>query len=290
MKTKRFIKQTIDDLRISTKTVYVNKYFNLFLSNWEWNGLSLEQSDYIMRKFWANGTVAAFPIKFTDEIGFTAYAVSKYNMYDFPEVVNLVNKWQVPFIPITPQIVNKDVVIGWAQSNHKPINLIVDYYIDRMVQVDMVINTNLQVHKMPFVIGITPTDTEKAQDVIDRILNNEIAVFMDSEDLNMVKSFATGTPYIIDKLYSYKTSLENELLTFLGIDNASLDATRDRLIVDEVNANNAIINLNKEGVAAQFKAFSDNISKVLNYVISAKAKSQTVTSVHEDGGAEDVIS
>ena len=57
---------------------------------------------------------------------------------------------------------------------------------------------------------------EKAKDIVNRILNNEVEVFMDAEDLQLVKSFATETPYIIDKLYS-KVDTANPLLFFIFI-------------------------------------------------------------------------
>jgi len=152
----------------------------------------------------------------------------------------------------------------------------------------MVINTNLQTHKMPFLVGVSPNDIEKAKDIISRILNNEVEVFMDAEDLQLVKSFATETPYIIDKLYSYKTSLENELLTYLGIDNAVADDTKDRLIVDQVNANNQMINANRQGMLECVTEFVDLIKEVLGFEITVKAANSNVGSWHESKKEEKI--
>ena len=77
-----------------------------------------------------------------------------------------------------------------------------------MATVDMVINTNLQVHKLPFLVAVNPENTERAKDILNRVLNNEVAVFTDVEDVNLVQSIATNTPFIIDKLYNYKAELE----------------------------------------------------------------------------------
>lgn len=173
-------------------------------------------------------------------------------------------------MPSDPQVVDKDVVIGWCQYNHKPIAWTVQYYIDRITQVELVINTNLQVHKMPFVLAVTPEDADKAKDILDRILNDEVEVIMDMDDLNLVKNFVTTTPYIIDKLYAYKNSLENELLTMLGVDNAMDDPTKERLLVDSVNANNQIINLFREGIQENFNTFCNKIKEVLGFNISVK--------------------
>ena len=166
--------------------VYLNKYYNLYMNSIEWEGLTAEERDYVMRRFWAEGTCAAFKISGTDAwdgsggiVGFAPWATQTWNMYDFPETVILINQRGVPFIPSTVQVVNKDVALGWFQRNHKPVREIIEYYIDRMVQVDMVINTNLELQKMPYLIGVTPEDKERIKDVIDRILNNELVVFKD---------------------------------------------------------------------------------------------------------------
>ena len=273
MSRKRYYKQekNVNELRQRIKTMLDNKYFNVFLNYWKWDGdLDAVQKDYIMRKFWGEGTVSAFPIKAVNELGFTTYAPIRWNMYDMPEEITLINKWGVSFMPSDPQVVDKDVVIGWCQYNHKPIAWTVQYYIDRITQVELVINTNLQVHKMPFVLAVTPEDADKAKDILDRILNDEVEVIMDMDDLNLIKNFVTTTPYIIDKLYAYKNSLENELLTMLGVDNAMDDPTKERLLVDSVNANNQIINLFREGIQENFNTFCNKIKEVLGFNISVK--------------------
>lgn len=273
--------ESVVALETAIKTAYTNKYYNLFMRSLEWGNIGSEEQDYVMRQLWSTGSVAAFPIKHTDNVGFAPFATVNYNMYDFPATVNLINKRNVPVIPSGTLTVGKEVVLGWAQSNHKPISFIVDYYIQRIVQVEMVINTNLQTHKMPFMVGVSPTDIEKAKDILSRILNNEVEVFVDMEDLNMVKAFATDTPYIIDKLYSYKTSLENELLTYLGIDNAVSDDTKDRLIVDQVNANNQMINANREGMLKTVQEFVEGIKEVFGVEITVKAANNNVGTWHQ---------
>ena len=291
MSRKKYLKEqtNVNELRQRTKTMLNNKYFNVFLNYWIWDGIDAVQRDYIMRKFWSEGTVSCFDIKDVHEPAFTLYSTEKWNMYDMPEGVRLINKWNVPFMPSGLMTVNKDVVLGWCQYNHKPIRVMVDYYVDRIAQVDMVINTNLQVHKLPFVLTVSPEDADRAKDIVDRILADEVEVIMDVEDIALVKSFATTTPYIIDKLYSYKTSLENELLTMLGVDNAMDDPTKERLLVDSVNANNQIINLFREGIKQNFETFCKQINETFGFNITVKsaAVQPVVASVHEGGNKEE---
>ena len=257
----------------------MNKYYNVFMNSMEWD-LTREQEDYVMRKFWSEGTIAAFNFKAIDDIGFAPYGVFGIGLYDVPTDIRLVNERNIPGIPDELLKVDKDVVLGYYQRNHKPVRLTVEWYVDRMAQVEMVINTNLELHKMPFVIGLSEEDTTRARNIINKILNNELVVFMNVEELKQVQALMTNAPYIIDKLYAYKNNIESELLTFLGIDNSQIDV--DKLAVDQINANNQLINSNAKGYEKELKKFCKKIKEILGFEVSVKTTTEMVQSVHQD--------
>jgi hypothetical protein len=65
MKKKTYLKPLShrpQELRQGLYTLYMEKYFNLFLNSYEWDGISHDQREYLMRAFWFNGSVAAFSI------------------------------------------------------------------------------------------------------------------------------------------------------------------------------------------------------------------------------------
>lgn len=63
------------------------------------------------------------------------------------------------------------------------------------------------------------------------------------------KSIDIRAPYVIDKIQDYKRQIWNEVLTFLGINNLQ-DEKKERLIQDEINSNNELINLNLQSFFA----------------------------------------
>lgn len=211
-------------------------------------------------------------------------------MYDFPSKVTLVNLRGVSakLVPPTPQVVGKDVVIGWCQPNHKPIAAIVQYYVDRMVQVDMVINTNLNLMKMPFLIGVNEVDKDKMKNIVDRIINNEVVIFASLEELNKVQALATETPYIVDKLVEHKRGLEQELMTFMGVDNnGSQSLEQTHVSVDAVNANNDVINDYGHAIESEMRKWVDQINRLFNRKVNFEAVSKPVSSIKEvNGGVE----
>lgn len=196
-------------------------------------------------------------------------------MYGAPSTVNLVNERGVSdlLIPSTEQVVGKDVAIGWYQRNHQSVQRFVRIYAQQLADVQMVINTNLNLHKMPFVIITDDEDTAKRiKDCVRRILNNELAVYLNAADKNALSSLNTITPYIIDKLYQYKVDLENELKTYLGLDNNGGYEKKERMLVDEVNSQRATIDDSADNFTDELNDFAVNIKDVIGLEISFKAR------------------
>lgn len=277
------------DAQAELTHLYINKYYNLWMNKFEFSGLDEDQkeqqSNFIMRKLWSDGTVAARYMRNIDQLVFCPYAVHTINMYDFAESVDLVNLHGVStrVIPEGPQTVNKDVVIINAQPNRKSIYSIVKSYVDKIVEVEAVINTNLNLQKIPFFASLTEGDEDQVKDIIQRIMNNEIAVFARTK--LPITAVNTNTPYIIDKLKQYEVSIENELLTFLGVDNSGVAEKKAQMIVDEVNANNDQINDYGTSIEDTMREGLDRLNAVFGRNVAITAKSMPVDSVsdYEDG-------
>lgn len=279
--------QTIQYLVSRTVQTLKTKYYNLWMSKFKWNGLDEEnreqEQNYIMKKLWCEGKVAMRNIPNTSLLAICPFAEEKLNMYDFADTVTLVDSRGVGplIIPQTPQIVNKDVALIYCTPGRGSIEWMANYYIDRITQVEVLINNNLKLQSMPFIVACDETDKRQMEDIVSRILNNEIVVYTSSNDLNKLKSLITNAPYIVDKLKSYQVSLENELLTVLGVDNSGIQAKKAQMLVDEVNANNDAINDYGAAIEDEIKMWLERANKVLNRNISIEAKSKPVDSTKD---------
>lgn len=290
----RFFKQNINDLKQKLFTQRFNRYYNIWMSKLKWSGLDEEnkeqEENYIMRKGWSDGQIAIRKIKNTDLLAFTPFTANTWNMYDFPETVMLINERSVPtsLIPNTPQIVNKDVVIGYFTPSHKPISDIVRHYVNLMVQAEMIINTNLQLQNMPFLIGVDPEDEKKMKDIVDKILNNEIVVYADLQSLQKIQSLVTSTPYLVDKLKMYIKTLEEELLTIFGIDNNNGN-NQQNIVIDAINANNDIINQYNYSIESEMNKWINRVNVLFNRNISIEnsIEDSKLKSIHEEINEEE---
>lgn len=299
--------------KLTALRFYENKYFGLFLNAYKFTNLSKNQSRYLLKRMWKNGTVACFIVEGTRSeptmaqalsntsantvsvgqdnpeglLVFTPYAVNQWNIEDEPSVVTLVNLRGATFIPTKPQIVNKDVVIGWGHTSHTSVRSLVLYYLDKIVDVEKTINTNLFVHKLPRLIVCSPEDRERVADIMEAIENGEHKIFLDVDDWQAIKNVleSGGNSYIIDKLYQYKQNLENELLSFLGINNVPIEK-KERLITDEAQSNDQLINDSSDCFLDSLKAFCEEIRDVLGYNIEVEANSSPASNDEEDDEEE----
>ena len=294
----------------NARRFYENKFFGLFLNAYKFSNLSKNQERYLLKTLWSNGTIAAFIVEGTKQepsmkqlltnatpntinpelveengvLCLVPYAAVKYNVDDAPSVVTLVNKRGAAFIPKTPQKVNMDCVIGWAHSSHAPVRSLVLYYIDRIVDVENTINMNLFVHKLPRLIVCSPEDKARVEDLLEKIEEGEKKLFLSADDVQAIKNVldsGSNTSYIIDKLYQYKQNLENELLTFLGVNNVPIEK-KERLITDEAQSNDQLINDSSDCFLDCLMDFCEEVSNVLGYPLSVEAKSSPASNEVEE--------
>ena len=304
----REIQQNGDETKFSAMRFYENKYFGLFLNAYKFTNLSKNQSRYLLKSMWKRGTVACFIVEGTRKeptmnqaltntspntvspafesdglLVFTPYAVNQWNIEDEPSVITLVNTRGATFIPVKPQIVNKDVVIGWGHTSHASVRSLVMWYVERIADVENTIDINLFAHKLPRLVVCSPEDRERVADIMEAIDRGEKKLFLEAEDYQAIKNVleAGGSSYIIDKLYTYKQNLENELLSFLGINNVAVEK-KERLITDEANSNNQLINDSSDCFLDSLKNFCDEINTVLDYNISVEANSSPASNEDYD--------
>ena len=284
----------------TSKRFYENKYFGLFLNRRHFPQLTKNQERFLLKSFWQNGCVCAFIVEGTKQdpslkqmlsnsskntlilenenanglLLLVPFAVAKYDIEDAPSVVSYINKRGATFIPKGLKIVNKDCVIGWAHSSHAPVRSLVMYYIEKIVDVEKTIEMNLFVHKLPRLVVVSPEDKERVADLMDKIEAGEKKLFLDANDVQAIKNVlesGSNTSYIIDKLYQYKQNLENELSTFLGINNNPIEKA-ERLVTGEVNSNNQLIKECGDCFDDTINIFCEEVTQVLNFPLTQEVE------------------
>lgn len=113
----------------------------------------------------------------------------------------------------------------------------------RLYEVESTIETNLIAQKTPVLIEGDTKTILTLKNVYMQYSGNIPFIFGSKKfDINnKLNVLRTDAPYLLDKLALHKHEVWDEMLTFLGINNANTDK-KERLITDEVNSNNELIN------------------------------------------------
>lgn len=243
-------------IRAKIKFFYTEKYFNKWMSKYIFQGLNYQQVHYFMRKMWSEGSVAVSSIKSanktlsglmadgaidmgTNNIIITPWAPAKrFNIYDFPTHIRLINTRGVDFITQNELELDKEAVIIYAQKNHKSIFSSIEFKINEIVDIEMKMRVSRKAQNQPWMFTFSPEDKENVKILMEQMANDEPYLMSSLNNPDKCKGITSGAPYITDKQEQDRQKVDNDILTMLGVNNVGIGEKKEHLIVDEVNANN----------------------------------------------------
>lgn len=284
------------EYRAAMYKFYNLKYYNLFMSKYQSEGLEREEREYILKQLWSKGAIAA--VRITDELViFTPFAPQMYNIYGTPTAVTAINERGAAFIPTkvlktgalrmneARRVEEPEVVLGYAfhnrPENAQGIRDFIAPLIDIIVDIEMKERVNRYAQNGTAAFKFTPENENKMTDLAAAILGDEPYLAVNANEIDGVDAIGSGVPLIIENLENYKRNIDNDILTILGIDNSGRYKA-ERQGTDEMNANNELINQFNDLVADNIKEFTDAVNKAYGTSISITTKEKEVTSFHDD--------
>lgn len=115
------------------------------------------------------------------------------------------------------------------------------YFVGKLTEAERTMDVNVKACKTPVVFACDDKDVLTFKRIFQMVDGNVPAIFADKGlNLESVQAFQTGVKFMGNELMDYKRSVEADLLTFLGQNNTPMEK-RERLITDEANANNQLI-------------------------------------------------
>lgn len=291
-------------VRTALTAMLYERFYNLFVGNVKIEGpLDQYEKAAIYERLWRFGSFAVSKAKVKEEFSFnesglvfTPYTVSRLSLYQFPYKIKNAPLEKSPAVEIRKVLtVGEDVVIVyWSPYARKNIALGVkktaSRYVKRIVRALMTCETNLLLHKLPFLIECEEAQRAQLQNAISQIFADFPAVFVSGGNASKLDGKNLTTPYIVDRLSDYVKRVENEFLDELGIDNSKgVSKGQDRLLLDEVNANNNVIKIFKESHIETLNEGFKEVEKLFGVKIEAKSLKYEAASVHEEinGGSDE---
>lgn len=284
------IKETDLAMIINNQTYidYLNRLKLIATSLFTWDGLDevagFGASRFLELSLYENGR-ACF-VK-DDKLGFLALKVNpsdKLNVYNLPEKVLA---WSIGY---NKNYKFDEIVYIMNNIMELPTSQTINLFAYRLYDTERTIDVNRIAQKTPIVFEGDPKSILSLQNAFMNYSGNTPVLFS-NKDFNInqkINCMKTDAPFLIDKLENHKHQIWNEALTYLGIDNANTDK-KERLITDEVESNNELINYYLNCFYKTRKEACDLINKKYNLNIKIKLNKDVLELLNIDeeiGGIE----
>lgn len=223
-------------------TVFFSRYLlQKAMSVFTWQLPETWAKDYFLYVLYCNGFISVVN---TNKFGIICQActLSGHDVFYRPTNAIICNPLLKGF---TQPRIDKQCTIIKLQEDYGGIMDLVSYYASMMALVASTAGVNVLNSKLSWVFTAkNKAAAEAFKKLYDKIASGEPAVVQDESLLNSDGSVAweafaqnVGQNFIAPQLLDTLNTLENKFSTVIGIPNANTDK-RERLISDEVNANN----------------------------------------------------
>jgi len=242
----------------------------LATSCFEWDGLPKGVPErFIENYLYTNGKLAFAKDPIVGLICCKCTLGADFTMYDEPKSYYLtaINGYNEEFK-------REDVVLIRNNKDEIPTNLFTDYYIKQLYEIDRTIATNVIQQKTSKIILCDEAQKLTMENLLMQYEGNIPFIHGYKQlDINAetIKNLDLSSPYVADRLQDLKREIWRECMDMLGINNANT-TKRERLISDEVNSNNQLLELSSDVFLESRKLACEEINKEWGLNVSVKRR------------------
>ena len=245
-------------LNDSTYYDYLNRFKRIALSIFEWVNLPKSMNArYIELCLFYNGQCAFLHDKILGYINTKACANGYVNIYGLPTKINCFSyNYQTTRSLYTglqndlsekqfEYQKNNECILVMNNYDRLPTAGAMELFAWRLYNAERTADVNLNAQRTPLIIAVDEKQRLMMENLYNQYNGNQPFIFGDKSQLTdiPIKAINTQAPYIVDKISEYKKEIWNEALTFLGINNMSINK-KERLTENESSENNELVNLN----------------------------------------------
>ena len=251
----------IDSTLLNDETYYnyLDRFKKLALSIFEWINLP-ESMDarYLEKCLYYDGVAALLKSNQYGFINTRAAYSGDVNIYGLPTQLRCYSySWEeqrrlftgkLPKMSDTQKEAyeNSNAVLVMNNWDKTPTEFAMALFAKRLTLAERASDTNVSSVRTPLMILVPENQRLTMENLYAQYDGNKPFIFGDKKqmgEMDNIKAINTEAPIVFDKLQNYKKEIFNEALTFLGINNVMIEKS-ERLITDEANSNNELINLN----------------------------------------------
>lgn len=179
---------------------------------------------------------------------------------------------------------NEWCVFGRNNYFRTPTCQYVEYYARKIAKIEMTIDQNVDAQKTQFIVKTTDAQKLTMTNLYKKYRDFEDIIIVDKnlDAENSLFVLPTKAEYVADDLFDLKTRYINELMTFLGINNANT-SKRERVITSETDSNNELINLSAETMLNSRRQACEEANRKFGLNISCELREINLRPEYLDG-------
>ena len=258
------------DLNDLTFTDYYYRLMLLARSVFKWNNLPNNIDEKWIEKFlYTEGHCMFYKDPSYDYMVAKCNLNGNLNYYDEPTTLR---PFGTNYISKKNYTNEKDCVLIRNNDDMIPTAHTLKLFALRLAEIERTIDVNIKAQKTPIVIKCSDKQRMTLKTVFRQFTGNEPAIWGDKNlDLSDVQVLDLKANMVFDKLQIQKHAVWNEAMTFLGVNNANMDK-RERLVDDEVQANNEQVSLSADVMLKSRERACERINKMFGTKISVERR------------------
>lgn len=255
-----------DSLILNDETFYdyLQRFKRIALSVFEWVNLpSSMNSQWLEYSLYYDGMATLLKDEKYGFINTRCCSNGNINIYGLPTSFNCYSfgyrtdrRLYTGLVPSVSEdrrkyLENKQCILVQNNWDRMPTCGSMELFAYRLYLAQRTADVNIMAQRTPVMVIVDEKQRLLMENLYNQYNGNQPFIFGDSKQLDndKLRAINTGAPYIADKVMDYKKEIWNEALTYLGINNIMIDK-KERLVTDEANSNNELINLNLQSFLA----------------------------------------
>lgn len=272
---------------------YLRRMKMVALSLFEWKLPKGMDSRYLEKSLYYKGMATLFE---TAEFGFinTQCSSNGYlNMYGLPSSLNCMTYNGLHWYKKLYTQLGETEEIRKTQREEEcifvmndweacPTAFTIEQFAYRMYLAQRTADVNMSAQRTPVMVVCSDKQRLTMENLYSQYDGNQPFIFGDKDaniNENSLKSLKTDAPYICDKVMDYKKEIWNEFLQFLGVNSISIEK-KERLITDEANQNNEVINLYLQSRLAPRQKACDQFNELYGLTGDQKCEVRVRSDLH----------
>lgn len=260
VKKKGISNQFEDAMLLNSRTYvdYLERAKKIALSMFEWVNLpDSMNSRYLEMCLYYKGQAA---LLYDEDYGYinTQAADSGYiNIYGLPTKINCFsysyNQIRDLYVADSGEEKNKECILVMNTYERIPTCSTIELFALRLAEAQRTADININALRTPILIKTDRNQELSMRNLYAQYEGYTPVIYADRNQLDpdSIKVFKTDAPFIAKDVMEYKVQIWNEMLSFLGVSN--LSEKRERLVTNEVDSNNELVNLNLQSYLAPRK-------------------------------------